>query len=421
MPSSPGVYWFLDKNNHVIYVGKAKNLSNRLQSYASSHVSAKVSQLVRVATQVKYQVLDSELEALFIEAQLIHLHQPQYNSLLKDDKSPLYIIITKEQFPRVLTVRKNEITSHQYIVKKAFGPFSSSTQVKEVIKLVRRLFPFCNQTRSETKNKACFYFHLGLCPGVCTHTISSTEYIQNIRHLELFLSGKFKSVISEMKKIINQLSTEMRFEEANQYKVKIDAIVYVVSHYHTKKLDEPLPQLTGNQNNFMNLELLRFLQNKGVSLPKINRIEAYDVANIQGKSPAVSMVVSIDGELKPSEYRYFSIKTLNTPHDVGMLKEAYTRRQNHPEWGIPDLILVDGGKGQINAIRKCIIWKIPIIGIAKHPDRLIIPNIDNQEYSSYMLNPNQPAHQLIIILRDEAHRFARKLFMKRYDKALLNK
>jgi excinuclease ABC subunit C len=422
LPSSPGVYWFLDAKNNVIYVGKAKHLSNRLHSYASSHVSPKVKQLVAAVTQVRYQILDSELEALLTEAELIRLHQPHFNSLLKDDKSPLYIITTKEKYPRVLTVRKNEVSSGVYRCRRSFGPLPSGTKVREVIRIARRLFPYCTQHASKASvSKSCFYAHLGLCPGACTGKISTNEYLQNIHHLELFLSGKYKSIIKDMKKDITRAAVELRFETANILKTKIIAIESVIYRYKSKTEDQPLPQLTESHTGFANLELLRLLKNQGIPLLKLDRIEAYDVANLMGKSPAVSMVVSLNGELTSNQYRHFAIQTLSTPNDIGMLKEAITRRQNHPEWGIPDLILVDGGKGQVKAIKNIISWQIPVIGIAKNPDRLIIPLKHGKDnYRALPLNPSLPGHQLIIVLRDEAHRFARKLFHLHHQQRLLD-
>lgn len=385
-------------------------------------MSLKVKQLVSSATAVRYQILDNELEALLTEAELIKLYQPHYNSLLKDDKSPLYIITTKEKYPRVLTVRKGDIAAQLYNIRRSFGPLPSAAQVKEVLKIARKLFPYCTQNRTKPPHqRACFYFHLGLCPGACTEKVAVKTYQKSIHHLELFLSGKYKSVITTIKKEITQASADLRFEEAHQLKMKIEAIESVVYRFHSKTAEQPLPQLTDNNCAFINLELKRLLKLHQVSLPKLNRIEAYDVANIQGKSPTVSMVVTINGEAVPTEYRHFTIKSLSTPNDIGMLKEAIIRRQRHPEWGIPDLILIDGGKGQVKAIKQCLTWQIPVIGITKQPDRLIIPPTHPLgHYVSLHLIHNRAEHQIIINLRDEAHRFARKLFHKHYEKQLLN-
>ncbi len=411
------MYWFLDAAGNVIYVGKAKNLNNRLRSYSHlKHLSPKTNQLVQSAAAVKYTILDSEWTALLTEAELIQLYQPHFNILLKDDRSPLYIITTKETYPRVLAVRKSERQS--YPIRRSFGPFSSSFQVKEVLKIARKIFPYC--TAPQTKQlKKCFYVHLGLCPGACNHTISPAEYQQNIANLELFLQGKHHSIIKDLTAKISQASESQAYEIAAKLKQKIDAITYVVNRYRSKNLEQPLPNITQDNGIHRTKELMRLLKEHGLTCPKLDRIETYDVANLQGTSAAVSMVVATRGNANHDQYRHFSIKTLHTPNDVGMLKEAIIRRQQHPEWGIPDLIVVDGGKPQIKAVSQILSWSIPVVGIAKQPDRLLIPVKTNPStITSVVLSPNHPAGQLIITMRDEAHRFSRRLHHQKNQKKM---
>lgn len=409
LPSSPGVYWFLDADANVLYVGKAKNLSHRLKSYARlNHLLPKTRQLIEKANSVKYQILDSELQALLIEAELIRLHQPPYNILLKDDKSPLYIVITQETYPKVLPIRRSDLKTIGPL-RRIFGPFPSSRQVKSVLQLARRLFPYCNASHSNHQHRrACFYYHLGLCPGACLAIISPQEYQHNIKHLELFLAGKHQHIIKQLKRSIRQFSAKQQYEQAQTVKDKLQSLEYINTHYRLTQQHQPLPQLSQDQVKETLLSLKNLLHHAGLNITSINRIEAYDVANIMGQSTAVSMVVATRGVIDKSQYRHFAIKSFSTPNDVGMLQEAIIRRQQHPEWGIPDLMVIDGGKTQVNGVKTIMQWSIPIIGIAKHPDRLYLsPSAQSGQY--FVLDPTLPGTKLILQLRDEAHRFSRRL------------
>ncbi len=414
LPSSPGVYWFLDPNDKVLYVGKAKNLNLRLRSYSRlNQLLPKTIQLVQTASQVKYQILDSELTALLIEAELIRLHQPKYNILLKDDKSPLYIVITKADFPQVLVVRRSELL-HYRLNRRIFGPFQSSRQLKTILNLARHLFPYCNASLSDRKrHKACFYYHLHLCPGACIGQISAINYQKQIKHLELFLSGKHRAITKQLTKKLTQFSREQAYEQAQLVKQQIESINYAVTHYRINQQTYQLPQLTQDLTTHQLVGLKALLYQHGLSLTNLHRIEVYDVANISGQSAAVSMVVATDGAIDKSQYRHFAIRELNSPNDVAMLQQALRRRQRHPEWGIPDLIIVDGGKPQVNGVTKVMIWPTKVLGLAKHPDRLILNT------KAIRLDPGAAGSQLVIQLRDEAHRFSRRLFHKLHLQQLL--
>jgi excinuclease ABC subunit C len=407
LPSSPGVYWFIGKNAEILYVGKAKNLDHRLKSYSRiNHLLPKTKQLVLHTLQVKYQILDSELQALLIEAELIRTHQPHFNILLKDDKSPLYIVISKSDYPSVKPIRRSDLKNASNY-RRIFGPFPSSRQVKTVLKLARRLFPYCTICDSTKRPvKACFYSHIHLCPGACTGSISVSDYQLNIKRLELFLSGKHKQILNQIAKDIESFSRQQQFELALAAKQQYQAITYVFSHYRIAQNHQPLPQLSQDLNKEALLSLKNLLYHQGFATTDYNRIETYDVANLMGQSAAVSMVVAIKGQIAKHQYRHFKINTLKTPNDVGMLKEALTRRQHHPEWGLPNLIVIDGGKTQVNGVKSVMGWSVPVIGLAKQPDRLFI----NHGYIP--LNPNHPGSKLLITLRNEAHRFSRRLHHK---------
>ncbi len=389
--------------------------------------------MVHVAQRVKHQVLDSEIEALLVEAELIRLHQPNYNVLLKDDKSPIYIEITNEKYPQVKTIRKREakLSTLNFKLSTVVGPFPSSYKLKQVLKLIRPIFKWCNTPANKVsfrKPRPCFYHHLGLCSGACFRNISPQEYQQDISHLKLFLKGKTKDVVANLKNELQQQSENQLYELAAKTRDKIQLIKEVTSPSNKLSPDFSLPNLTGYKK-----EKILFLQkilNDYTSLPKnypLHRIEGYDVSNIQGTNPAVSMVTFIDGEPDKSEYKVFNIKSLNTPNDFAMMKEATTRRQNHPEWGRPNLVVIDGGKGQLRSVLSTWHWQNPVISIAKHPDRIVIPIMEfgkpvptGLQYHIIKLPPDNPALNLIQQVRDESHRFSKKQHTRLRTKKMFN-
>ena len=381
--------------------------------------------MVESATQLKWQTLDSELEALLVEAELIRTHQPEYNVLLKDDKTPLYIHITPDVFPMVKMVRKKDVDTGR-TKGTVLGPFPSGYKVKEVHKLVRPIFRWCS---SPGQGKACFYYHLDMCSGACVGEISAEEYKQDIQQLILFLRGKKKEVIQDIKKQMLVAADTHAFELAARLRDEIALITSVTSHQYKLKPDLVLPQLR-ESNREEGLILLRKIISEHFKLPRtfpLKRIEGYDVSNIQGTDAAVSMVTFINGKSTPTEYRVFNIKTLDTPNDYGMLKEAISRRQNNPQWGTPDLLVIDGGKGQLRAALQVWQWSTPVISIAKNPDRLILPHVSTTkqgktkiEYTILKLPAQNLALQLIQAVRDESHRFSRRQHHKLREKRIMS-
>lgn len=370
--------------------------------------------MVQVAKQVKWQILESELEALLVEAELIRLHQPKYNVLLKDDKSNIYLHITQDKFPKVLTIRKKDVITKRP-KGSILGPYQSSFKLKEVLRLVRPIFPWCNTGPNE--GRKCFYNHLDLCPGVCSGDISEDEYQQNIKNLIEFMKGKKKDLLRQLEKKLQIASDEQEFEKAATYRDQIRLIREVTSKDKKLAPDITLPRLKQKRSEEQLLRLRKIVTTH-LKLPNsypINRLEGYDVSNTQGTNPAVSMVTFSDGQIDSNNYRIFNIKSLSTPNDFQMMKEALSRRQNHPEWGWPDLIIIDGGKGQLRAAIS--VWQdqTPIISIAKHPDRLLIPIFADQinqskieGYHQIKLPENDPALNLVQQVRDESHRFSQK-------------
>jgi excinuclease ABC subunit C len=365
--------------------------------------------------------LESELEALLVEAELIRIHQPKYNILLKDDKTPLYIHITDEKFPRVLTIRKKELIKRQP-KGTILGPFPSAYKTKEVLKLVRKIFKWCQKPQGE---KACFYYHIDLCSGACLEEINQNDYTKEIKNLILFLRGKKKSVVKTLEKEMNLLSQQEQFEKAQIRKEQINLINEVTRKKLQPNLTLPQLQLTRTAEGLAHLQqLLR----DHLAIPKqwpLTTIEGYDVSNVQGTNPSVSLVTFTNGQPDKSKYKVFNIRTLNTPNDYGMMKEALDRRQNHPEWGKPNLVMVDGGKGQVRAALNVWTWNIPVIGLVKNPDRIVIPIIDKEksknskpnqklkiDYKIIRLEDNHPTLNILQQIRDESHRFAQKQHKK---------
>lgn len=422
LPSSPGVYWFSDADDNVLYVGKAKNIKKRVSSYTRlRQLSTRIHQLVTTATKLQHTVLESELEALLVEAELIRTYQPQFNILLKDDKSNLYIRITDDDFPRVEKVRKREVIT-KHLKGTILGPFPSAYKVSEVLKIARKIFPWCNQKKSNSPQdkKPCFYYHIDLCPGACAGTISKEDYRETIQQLTLFLKGKKKTVLNNLKKQMQTASDSEQFEKAATLRDQIALISEVTEPKYRLKPDLVLPALQVSEKRNAITYLQKILSTYA-QLPKkypLDRIEGYDVSNTQGTNPAVAMVTFTNGSSDPAEYRLFNIRSLNTPNDYHMMKEALIRRQNHAKWGTPNLVVVDGGKGQIRAALSVWRWGIPVIGIAKNPDRIIIPDITFEagknapltglKYHVISLPDNHPSLKLIQQIRDEAHRFSKK-------------
>lgn len=425
------MYWFLDNQNAVLYVGKAKNLKRRLQQYTQlNRLPNKIAAMVHSAVKVKWEKLESDLEALLIEAELIRLHQPTYNTLLKDDKTPLYIWITAELFPRVQTLRKKEIElqSHRGTI---LGPFPSGYQVKEVLKIVRAIFPWCNTAGNELHTPAdrpCFYYHLQLCSGACVGRVDKKKYQEQMGQLILFLRGKKKKVLTQLKQQLQSAAAEQKYESAAEIRDKIQLIEAVTVKKYSLHPTLVLPNLANTLREQGVLELRKLLtlyQHLPKTIP-LSRIEGYDVSNTSGKLASVSMVAFINGQPTPTEYKLFNIKTIDTPNDYYMLQEALQRRQNHPEWNKPDLVVIDGGKGQLRAVLQVWHWHTPVISIAKNPDRIIIPtSIERQQdrkphlsYQVITLPEHHPTLTFIQHIRNESHRFSKKQHIRRRLKKL---
>jgi len=402
LPLKSGVYLFLNQKNEVLYVGKAKNLKKRVRSYFTNldKLGPKTKVLVSKTKKIKTITVASEIEALLLEANYIKKYKPKYNTRLTDGKAyPLIRITIKDKYPKVLIVRKADYKNSIY-----FGPFPNSSALMLVLKTVRRIFPF--QSAANHPKRPCLYYHLGLCP--CPDLFFVNEYRKNINYIIDFLKGKTKKVIKDLEIERGRLSKLEEFEKASNIQKKIDAIAYITNPAY-KQFDYKT-NLNLTQDVFdSQLSSLRYLLSQnGIHAEKLERIECYDISNTSGTNATGSLVVLTNGENDSSQYRRFKIKNLpnspNLPNDFAMMQQVISRRLNHAEWQMPDLIIVDGGKGQISSALKALKEKniqIPVIGLAKKQETIITSN-----FKEILLPKDSEALKLVMKIRDEAHRFA---------------
>lgn len=404
--SKPGIYKFLDKNKKVLYVGKAVNLKQRVSSYFNGNLNDRpwVSKMIPLVRDIETVVTENELEALVLESALIKKYKPKYNSDLKDDKSYSWIhISTNDEFPKLKVIRNKDIKN----IKRGrlFGPYPSGSSVKRVFTYLRKIYPFCT---CEKAKKECLYFHLGLCPGPYQGHISKEDYRKNIDGIIKFLTGRKSSFVKKLESEMKVYSQNKQYERAAELRDKITDLKYLGSSIRGDFFEDEksyeLRKESLYKKVFSDLRM-------ELKLAKLERIECYDISNIQGQEAYGSMVVSENGEIENSEYRIFKIKESNTPNDPAMLKEVLMRRfKNEKMIKYPDVVLIDGGKGQLSVVASAIPKGILLLGISKGKrlkrkgsrakDEFWIDR--NGEISRiYIRN-----EKLLINLRDEAHRFA---------------
>jgi excinuclease ABC subunit C len=516
LPDSPGVYQYFDKDDKLLYVGKAKNLKKRVMSYFNKlHDSGRINVMVRKIARIKHIVVLTESEALLLENNLIKKLQPRYNVLLKDDKTYPWICIKKEPFARVFSTRKIIKDGSEY-----FGPYTSFKVVYTLLDLIKELYPLrtCNYDLSEQnirsgKYKVCLEYHLGNCKGPCEGHEPLQVYQDHVDAIRQILKGNFKESLKDFRKTMQELAMDMRFEEAQKIKEKIEVLenyqsrstvfnpkisnldvfsivsdesmAYVnfiqVSHgaiirSHTmeikKKLDEPdeellelavvelrerfhlrskeilapfpldlgenvtvsVPKLGDKKTildmsernaRYFRLDQLKQIKivdpdrhttrimaqmKKDLRLPEEPRhIECFDNSNIQGTNPVSACVVFKDGKASKKDYRHFNIKTVEGPDDFASMEEVVFRRyrrlldENEP---LPQLIIIDGGKGQLSSALKSLDQlglrgKITILGIAKRLEEIYYPGDSVPLY----LDKKSETLKIIQHLRNEAHRF----------------
>ena len=428
IPTGPGVYFFRDKQRRILYIGKAVNLRNRLKSYfAKQPDNPRIAKLLEEATSVDWQITDSEIEALISESQLIKKYRPPFNIMLRDDKQYFYVGFTNEQFPKIFLSHQIQNTKYKILNTKFILPFTDGSALKTTLRLLRRIFPYC--TCKQKHNNYCLNYHIGKCGGICCLKQSEpnsktqilnfkNEYKKNIWAIKDILSGKRTSLIKKLEKEMISLAKKEKFEEAAELRDKIEKLKKVFENAQILLNAKYLILNTRSGHKQANplIELQAVL-----NLPYLpKRIEGYDISNIQGKFATGAMVVFVDGKPDKNQYRKFKIKTGNESNDIAMLKEILTRRFNHPEWPFPDLIIIDGGKGQLNAsleILKSLNLKMSVIALTK----------DEKHRGSHIYVGTKKAavplkqlpltvKNLILQVDAEAHRFAISYYRKLHGK-----
>lgn len=516
IPDNPGIYQFIDAAGVTIYIGKAKNLKKRITSYFSKNQSGKTVALLRKTADIRHIVVDNETDALLLENNLIKRHQPRYNILLKDDKTFPWICIKSEPFPRVFSTRTPVKDGSTY-----FGPYTSALMVKTLISFIRPLYKIRTCTLNLTKSniesgkfKVCLEYHLGNCKGPCVGLQPESEHLENISQIRDILKGNINSVIDHLKKAMKGYSEEMRFEEAQVIKDKIDILsrfksrstvvsntiqnvdVFAFTQESDNAYVNYLKVVQGSVIQALTIELkIRMEEEKesilafaiteirqrllsdspelivpfkpdllldkvkytvpkagekqkllelaernaiyykleqkkkrmehspqvrtGKNLEKLKNdlhmsdlpihIECFDNSNIMGTNPVAACVVFRNARPSKSDYRHFNIKTVTGPDDFSSMEEIVFRRYRRmieENQKLPQLIIIDGGKGQLSSAMKSIDKlglreKITVIGIAKRLEEIYFPGDSIPIY----LDKNSISLKIIQHLRNEAHRF----------------
>lgn len=405
LPDNPGVYFFKRKfkttsprlspgkeREEILYIGKATSLRSRVASYFANDITEKrsmsIGDMVALATSVEHIETDTALEALLLEAELIKKYKPKYNTKEKDDRSWNYVIITSDTIPQVQVIRGRTLKIEKELEilkpKYTFGPFSNGAAIKEGLRIIRRIFPYIDN-RSIQKDKYEFYKQLGLTPD--TSNIHALEqYKKNIKNIVLFFQGKKKTILKSLETDMKILAKQLHFEEAQSIKKQIFALTHI-------------NDVAVIKSDFLETHTR---EEKGI------RIEGYDVAHLGGKDMVGVMTVISNGQVDKSEYKKFNIKTQTGANDTGALYEILMRRFRHIEWGIPDIVVVDGGIAQIHVAEQVLKFyqiKIPVISVLKdegHKPKDILGDTEcSKKYKKEILLVNSEAHRFSITFHKE--------------------
>ncbi len=399
-PDSCGVYLIENAQGNIVYVGKAVSVKKRLRSHFRRPTSAKQQAMVESAHDIDYIPTSSAEAALLLEAALIKRYSPKYNAALKDDKAyPVLKLTINEDFPRLFITRRKIADGSLY-----FGPYTNAKSLRKALKLMGRLFPL--RSCRIVPSKPCLDFYIGQCLAPCIGKITRQDYKSIVKNVILFLEGESEQLKKSLAEDMNKASSEGNFELAAYIRDQIKAISSV-----TGAEAEMPAQKAGYAGRRLfristQLEDLR----RRLNLPKPPFvIEAFDVSNIAGKEAVGSMVVFKNGRPFKDDYRKFKIKTVRGINDYSMIREIVNRRYRYLLEGrqpLPDLILIDGGKGHLLSAKKQLlklgIWQIPTIAIAKSFESIYA----KEKGEPLGLDPSSPASLLIQRIRDEAHRFA---------------
>ncbi len=543
LPNEPGVYFFKDSNEDIIYIGKARNLRKRVSqyfvktSYTDPYYEEKIKDLIKKINSIEFIVTDNEKEASILENIQIKTHLPRYNVIMRDSKSyPWIAIFYSEEFPRIRIIRNPQWFSQENLF---LGPYTDKKEIRRILRDLRKIFPYCScKNKVRKKERPCLYYQLKLCPGPCIDAISKEDYLANVKKIELFLKGETEELMNQIKKKMEISAEAQNYEIAAHWRDKLEAIEHstmsqhvlldhevnkdiisyfyeknyaalVIIHIHEGKitnkssfkldlrdkviqkpdilasfleqyyhdfkfnlpdnivvpelyhgvnilneilkdtkidlqirtpLDDEIPLMRIAKKNArvmvnQQIEMEKIKQKEEdqikktlelakeiLRLPNIPRIiEGFDISNIEGTDATGSLVYFLEGSPYNKNYRYFKIRSKSTPDDVAMMKEVIKRRYTkvlERGWELPDLILVDGGKGQLNAavgvLEDLSIKNLPIIGLAKKYEEIFLPD----EKEPIVLPKTSPVLKLLQRVRDEAHRFAVKLHKKQREKRM---
>ena len=413
LPNSPGVYFHKNAKGEIIYVGKAAVLKNRVRQYfqKTRDLDAKTQVLVAEIADIEWITVESEIDALFLESEMIKRYKPRYNILLRDDKSQTFVRINmQDPYPYISFTRQPMDDGAEY-----YGPYYNGFAVRKALRYLRRIFPY--STHVTMPKRVCLQYHLGLCPGVEEQKISSTDYKKTLKKLILYLKG-------ERVRLVKQLESEMNAAAKKQE--------YEVAAARRNQLNN-LKQL-GKQIIFGDREFMDISKDKALSglkellgLPEIpTRIEGYDISHMQGSHNVASMVVATNGLADKSQYRKFKMRIPGN-NDFAHMHEVITRRFSgrHEDWPEPGLLLIDGGKGQLQAALQALREQgqvIPAIGLAKRLEEIVIVKdsairlnkeaypeayiTENDEFYVVLLPKDSHIVKLLQRVRDESHRFA---------------
>lgn len=386
LPDQPGVYFFRDNEGNILYIGKATSLKDRVRSYFNPDLietrGLRLVSMLTIASTVTYQITESVLEALLLESKLIKEHIPPYNAKEKDNKSFSCVVITKEKFPRVLVMRIRDFEKRfeKKDVAEVYGPFTSLEQLRNALKIIRRIFPFrdrCEVGVGKFGEKKCFNAQIGLCPGVCIGAISEADYKRHIINIKNLFSGKRTEIKKSLEKEMHGYAKKGLFEKA----AIVRNTLFAFDHIKDISLIKDDRVLTFKDSAF--------------------RIEAYDVAHISGSSRVGVMTVIEGKEKVKDEYRKFKLPE-SVNDDYAGLREIMTRRFNHKEWRYPDLVVIDGGiqhKQTAEKVLASLGLLIPCVSVVKddrHKPKDILGDKVHVDYHK----------KEILLSNSEAHRFA---------------
>ncbi len=410
LPLSPGIYLFKDKDGHVVYIGKAKSIRNRVKTYFQrNHTDWKVDSLIEEYSSIDYIVTKTEAEALLLEAQLISEHKPKYNVLLKDGQPFLYIVVTKDPIPRLELVR-NKATKGTY-----FGPFLQKIPVRSAYRYLITTFRLKWCTLKI--DNGCLDFHLGFCAGNCTNAFDVNDYLFRLDLAIAALEKDHTKFLKKLKAKIGEYNLEMAFEKSknlNEYLENFDAIFATLkTRFSPKKFEDAIAAKLGPKLYVaptgvdINTQLQEFL-----ALEKpVSTIDCFDISHFQSSSLVGSCVRFVDGKPDKKSFRHFIIRSLDEQNDYAALQEIVQRRYKDPS-ALPDLIVIDGGKGQLSAVQKIVPEHIPCISLAKKEEIIFSKNYP---YGIHLAISTEVG-RLLIALRDYTHHFAITFHRKRRSK-----